>query len=460
MSYTQILFLFFSLSTTLQLKAEHRTITNLFINHHDSLPSKSFWQKDAVKITFTPTMFFGATAITWSNKQHIKEARDQYIPNFKNKYDDYLQYIPAALTFGLKSAGIKGRNNLKRSTITYATTMGFTALFVNSLKHTTKIMRPDNSSANSWPSGHSAIAFANAGFLDREYGIVNHAYPIIGYTLATATGLGRNLNNRHWVPDVLAGAGFGLLSNHLAYFFIDKIYGNKGDNLSLISNIEGNENPSFLSAKLGFLIAHNQILMSRHGMPKAKIGWEGGLEGAYFFNKHLGVGADIILASFPLQKNETLTIEQQNILDDFKLKVNTISIGTLNFGVGPFYAIHLSDKWNIMFKSLLGFSFGAKGAIELQRTEESPNMPTAINDKILVATYKPHSTFRSVSGAILTFNFTDELGISLFGDYTYSSPDLKYTFDTTFLENGSYKTFITKKDISYISVGLKLTAYF
>ncbi|MCD8260639.1 MAG: hypothetical protein LUD15_03380 [Bacteroides sp.] len=38
-----------------------------------------------------------------------------------------------------------------------------------------------------------------------------------GYTVATGTGVLRMYNNRHWLGDVAAGAGFGILSTKLAY---------------------------------------------------------------------------------------------------------------------------------------------------------------------------------------------------------------------------------------------------
>lgn len=249
---------------------------------------KSFFEKDAVQIALVPTLFLTASALTWNSKEDIREQRNRYVPSFQYKYDDILQYAPAATVFGLKAAGVKGRNDIKRTTISYGASMAIMAILVNSIKYTAKVERPDGSSKNSFPSGHTAMAFANAAFLDKEYGLVNPLYSIGGYGAATMTGLGRSLNNRHWVPDILAGAGIGILSTQLAYFFVDKIYGNKGDNLSLISKLEGNENPSFLAVKLGFTSGLESIVETEDEEALAKLGWEAGLEGAYFFNKHWG----------------------------------------------------------------------------------------------------------------------------------------------------------------------------
>ncbi|WP_304216185.1 hypothetical protein [Phocaeicola plebeius] len=38
------------------------------------------------------------------------------------------------------------------------------------------------------------------------------------------TGITRQLNNRHWIGDVLVGAGIGMISTDLGYFFSDLIF--------------------------------------------------------------------------------------------------------------------------------------------------------------------------------------------------------------------------------------------
>lgn len=88
---------------------------------------------------------------------------------------------------------------------------------VYALKLTTNEIRSDNSNANSFPSGHTANAFFGATILAEEYKNQSILYPISGYTVATATGVFRILNNKHWASDVLIGAGFGILSAKVAY---------------------------------------------------------------------------------------------------------------------------------------------------------------------------------------------------------------------------------------------------
>ena len=56
-----------------------------------------------------------------------------------------------------------------------------------------------------------------------EYKDVSPWYGTAGYALATTTGILRMYNNRHWLRDVVAGAGFGILSTKAAYWIYPAI---------------------------------------------------------------------------------------------------------------------------------------------------------------------------------------------------------------------------------------------
>jgi hypothetical protein len=48
-------------------------------------------------------------------------------------------------------------------------------------------------------------------------------YGIAGYSVAAVTGYLRMYNNKHWLSDVLAGAGFGIASTKIAYWAYSKL---------------------------------------------------------------------------------------------------------------------------------------------------------------------------------------------------------------------------------------------
>lgn len=154
----------------------------------------------------------------------IRQMRNNAVPGFRYRYDDYLQYSPAVLMVGLKSLGFKGRSSWGRMLVSDAFSAGIMAVTVNGAKYSVRRLRPDGSSRNSFPSGHTATAFMTATMLHKEYGWRSPWFSIGGYAAATVTGVSRILNNRHWMSDVLLGGAIGIGSVHLGYFLGDLIF--------------------------------------------------------------------------------------------------------------------------------------------------------------------------------------------------------------------------------------------
>lgn len=137
--------------------------------------------------------------------------------------DDILRYTPVAMVYGLNLAGVKGKNNLADASGIYLMSNIIMGVSVKTTKSLTEHVRPDGSDRHSFPSGHSSTAFASAEFLKQEFQDVSPWYGYAGYTVAAATAVLRLRNNKHWFGDVVAGAGFGVLSTKAAYLLYPEV---------------------------------------------------------------------------------------------------------------------------------------------------------------------------------------------------------------------------------------------
>jgi membrane-associated phospholipid phosphatase len=235
------------------------------------------------------------------------KSNTQLLTDFKTGIDDYTQFFGPVMTAGLKLAGVEGRSDWPRLLASAAVSYGLMAGLVNGIKYSAKEMRPDGSTANSWPSGHTATAFVGATLLHKEYGLTRSPwYSVAGYGVATATGVMRVLNNRHWISDIMSGAGIGIMSGELGYALIDLLFKEKG---LLRNDLEMNfENPSFFSISMGVGLGGKDIEFNRNDLQYAEyydadfhsIVEEAPIEfraatvvdaeGAYFLNKYIGIG--------------------------------------------------------------------------------------------------------------------------------------------------------------------------
>ena len=216
----------------------------------------------------------------------------QLLTDFKTGIDDYTQFFGPAMVVGLKLGGYEGRSDWPRLLASAAASYAIMAGLVNGIKYTAKEMRPDGSSANSWPSGHTATAFVGASLLHKEYGLTRSPWwSVAGYGVATATGVMRVLNNRHWISDVMSGAGIGIMSTELGYALCDLMFKGKG----LLRNdlVLDSEKPSFFSISMGLGLGNKDLDFEGNGHTaglKFRAATVVDAEGAYFFNKYVGVG--------------------------------------------------------------------------------------------------------------------------------------------------------------------------
>lgn len=176
------------------------------------------------------------------NKYAVREERMEHFGTFHTSVDNYLLYVPIAAMYTMDAMGFKGKHDAWNQTALLVKSEILMNVMVFSLKNITHEQRPDGSAYNSFPSGHTAQAFLSAELLRREFGKDYPGVAIGGYVVATAVGAMRILNNRHWVSDVVAGAGFGILSVNIAYLTHQNkwpIWKKKPENLSVMPYYNG-----------------------------------------------------------------------------------------------------------------------------------------------------------------------------------------------------------------------------
>ena len=213
---------------------------------------------------------------------------------------------PLAASWLLKASGVESRSTTRRMVTSNAIALALSAGLVKILKLSFDKTRPDGEGDDSFPSGHSSLAFVGATVLHREFGHHSPWISVGGYTTATAAQLLRFKHNRHWAHDTFIGASIGVVSTNLAYFIADKIYGAGGVNrprytyADLKRVLDYNTQPSALAFVSGTEMGGKVVEQSSLTLPasfsdKAKVhvtaGFMAGLEGSWFISPNVAFDA-------------------------------------------------------------------------------------------------------------------------------------------------------------------------
>jgi len=450
-------------------------------------------------LTFAGVPLFVAGIIAKGEKksfrQNTKDNKHTLLTDFKTGIDDYTQFFGPVMTVGLKVAGVEGRSDWGRFLASTAMSYGLMAGFVNSIKYTAKEMRPDGSTANSWPSGHTATAFVGATILHKEYGLTRSPwYSVAGYGVATATGVMRVLNNRHWVSDVLSGAGIGIMSGELAYAFSDLIFKHRGLLRGDISSDKSIiDNPSFFSVSMGIGFGSknldfdmskfeltdfngDNVLNVRFGASTAV-----GVEGAYFFNKYLGLGGRLRVNSSPIKGWDGIESYAWNdlieglygddydtdadfrtfidgdangrpLLEDANFTIKSDHLTEFAADLGVYFNLPLSRRFAIGSKLLLGRSIMQE--VDLNATATGGkrfldiiSMIDGVDDDRIFAKTRPipgtyttewdyftlggNNTMKFGTGLSLTYAYKENYAWRLFLDYDFTRKTYTMTYNPT-----------------------------
>lgn len=283
----------------------------------------------AYEMTFAGVPLIAGGLIVKHEDDHFRSLRNDYMKMYNVHYENYLQYVPLAALLGMKIGGVEGRSSWTRLLTSDVFSAAIMASAVNALKYTTKVTRPDGKDNRSFPSGHTATAFMAATMFSKEYGYRSPWYSVGAYGIATATGLMRIATNKHWLSDVMTGAGIGILSTELGYYLTDLIFRDKGlmHNMPADNDFESDKTPSFAGLYMGFNVPVGNYELDRHTSLKTSSGSTSGFEGAHFFNPYVGVGGRFTISDLAF------------ILNDNEAQSETFSFTTLSTGAYFSYPI-------------------------------------------------------------------------------------------------------------------------
>lgn len=325
----------------------------------------------------------------------FRRLRNDFMPRFHRDLDNYMQFSPAAVMLGLKAAGVKSRSSWGRMLVSDAFSVVLATSVVQELKNSTHITRPDGSDNHSFPSGHTATAFISATMLSKEYGYLSPWVSVGAYSVATATGLMRVANNKHWLSDVMVGAGIGILSTNFGYWLADLIYKDKGLNVQETpEGWLGYRNPSFFGLYVGFNIPLSNFDVSEDVSYRSSTGTVLGAEGAYFFNKYIGVGGRATISNL------------QFIVNGNEAPDNTLDYYT--FAAGPYFNLPLTPRWGFGTKLLASY--------------------TRYQSTNIGGVYVPRNAgWGFGTGFNIDYRVRKRLGIGVFLDYNVQPPHSRYS---------------------------------
>ena len=190
-------------------------IVNAQTNKLDSITTKQI-----IKKSILPVTLIGAGLII-NNSEFEKnlqiDIRNKVGNDFVFHIDDYIQYIPIAELYIADILKVKSKNHWFEQTKYLIISNIITSGITHGLKNLTDKTRP-NGGENSFPSGHTSFSFTNATVLFNEFHKTAPLLAYSGYLFSTTTGVFRILNNKHWLSDVLVGAGIGIIVTDIIYY--------------------------------------------------------------------------------------------------------------------------------------------------------------------------------------------------------------------------------------------------
>lgn len=227
----------------------------------------------------------------------------EFTPSFSYKADEVLRFVPAMALVGMKAFGMESRTEKWSELIVRsAASTAIMGLSVESTKRLAGRVRPDGSDDRSFPSGHTAAAFLTASLFAKEYGHLSPWYSVGAYGVATSTAMLRRINDKHWMSDVMVGAGIGILSVELGYALADIFYKKKGGE-TLSFEAKG-EKGSFAGIYTSYIFGGALTGKNEGKHVRSRMGYSAGMEISHLLTTNFGIGGRLGITSSQMEMKE------------------------------------------------------------------------------------------------------------------------------------------------------------
>ena len=156
------------------------------------------------------------------DNQLMQQVKNSY-PNDHTVADDYLMWVPSSSVYLLDAFSIKTTHSFKEHLILDAGSIIIAGGIGYVMRKISGNIEVYKMNGTKFPSGHTVNVFRGAEIFHQELKETNKILSYTGYLIAVAVGTLRIYNKAHYLTEVVAGAGVGIISTKLTYWAFNKI---------------------------------------------------------------------------------------------------------------------------------------------------------------------------------------------------------------------------------------------
>jgi opacity protein-like surface antigen len=185
----------------------------------------------------------------------------------------------------------------------------------------------------------------------------------------------------------------------------------------------------------------------------ASVGGIVALDGAYFFSKHIGIGALISYATYKTKDLDTLSGGYQESFDVDQVTTTANSYKIWNFLPGLYFKFPAGKKLSVTGRALAGITYASTPQYSVDVEDGG------VDDGTFYQKSANKTSFAFAAGAGLSYPLMKCFAINLHGDYFYSKPD--FTIENSARENAAGRLVTNYNEpLSGINVSLGVALLF